>query len=203
MIEAHFENRRFSLMAKAEIYQIKVTLKGIRPPIWRRIQVSSNTSLADFHEILQVTMGWLGGHLHMFTAGGESYSSPPFYDPDPSFLEELGAKDGNSVKLNKLVTGEGYQMLYEYDFGDGWEHVVLVEKILPMTPDAKLPVCIKGKRACPPEDVGGIWGYEEFLEAIKDPNHPEHEMYAEWLDYDFDPEAFDKDVVNTMLQGAD
>jgi len=190
-------------MAKAEIYQIKVTLKGVRPPIWRRIQVSSNTSLAHFHDILQVTMGWLGGHLHMFTASGESYSSAPFYDPDPSFLQELGAKDGNHVKLNKLVAGEDYKMLYEYDFGDGWEHVVLVEKILPMTPDAKLPVCIKGKRACPPEDVGGTWGYEEFLEAIKDPNHPEHEMYAEWLDNDFDPEVFDKDVVNTMLQGAE
>ena len=101
------------------------------------------------------------------------------------------------------MTGVGYQMLYEYDFGDGWEHVVLVEKILPMTPDAKLPVCIKGKRACPPEDVGGVWGYEQLLEAIKDPNHPEHEMYTEWIDGDFDSEVFDKDVVNAMLQRSE
>ncbi len=187
-------------MAKAEIYQIKITLNGIRPPIWRRIQVASNTTLQDLHNILQVTMGWMGGHLHMFTASGEQYSLAPFYEPDSSFLDEIDAKDSSRIKLNKLVTGEGYKMLYEYDFGDGWEHVILVEKILPMTPDTKLPVCIKGKRACPPEDVGGIWGYEEFLQALQDPDHPEHEMYAEWLDYDFDPEYFDKDEVNVVLQ---
>ena len=142
-------------MAKPEMYQIKVTLKGVRPPIWRRIQVSSETTLAQFHDILQVAMGWMGGHLHMFTANGESYSAPsPF---DPYHLEELDAKDSSRVKLNMLVTEEGLKTQYEYDFGDGWDHVIVVEKTLPMTSDAKLLVCIKGKRACPPDDVGGIW----------------------------------------------
>lgn len=187
-------------MTKVQIYQIKVTLKGIRPPIWRRILVASNITLDDFHEIVQATMGWMGGHLHLFTASDEQYSHAPFYDSDPSFLDELGAKDSSRVRLNRLVTGEGYKMLYEYDFGDGWEHEILIEKILPMIPNAKLPICIKGKRACPPEDIGGIWGYAEFLEAIKDPDHPEHETHTEWIGYDFNPDHFDKDAVNTILE---
>jgi hypothetical protein len=110
---------------------------------------------------------------------------------------ELGAKSSQRVKLNKLVSA-GEKFLYEYDFGDDWEHEILVENILPV--EQKLPICIKGKRACPPEDVGGIWGYETFLEAINDPQHPEHEMLTEWVGGSFDAEAFDLDQVNKALQ---
>jgi hypothetical protein len=185
-------------MATTEIYQTKVTLQGIKPPIWRRLLVSSDTTLARFHDILQKAMGWTDSHLHMFTINGERYSAPMPYDP--GHLLELDAKDSRRVKLSKLVPDEGFKMRYEYDFGDGWDHVIVIEKILPMIPNTKLPVCITGKRTCPPEDVGGIWGYEEFLDAIHDPNHPEHDEYLDWVGGEFDPEAFDKDAVNKRLQ---
>jgi hypothetical protein len=109
-------------------------------------------------------------------------------------------KSTNRKKLNTLVSGEGDKFTYEYDFGDDWQHEIKIEKVLPPDPKQKLPVCIKGKRACPPEDIGGVWGYEEFLEAIKDPNHDEHAMYTEWIGDDFDPEAFDLDEVNERLK---
>jgi hypothetical protein len=103
--------------------------------------------------------------------------------------------------LNQIVTGEKFTFTYEYDFGDDWLHAILIEKILPPAPDQKLPVCIKGKRACPPEDVGGIWGYELFLEAIADPEHEEHDSYLVWVGGEFDPEAFDLDAINARLRG--
>jgi len=103
------------------------------------------------------------------------------------------------VRLNQIADA-GAKFVYEYDFGDSWEHILLVEKVLPMEPDQQYPVCIKGKRACPPEDVGGVWGYYGFLEAIQDPDHPEHEDYLEWIGEDFDPEAFDLDAVNAALR---
>ena len=101
--------------------------------------------------------------------------------------------------MNKIAPSEGNKFIYEYDFGDSWEHVVLVEKILPPEPDKKYPVCIKGKRACPPEDIGGIWGYEEFIEAMSDPSHNKHDSYLEWWGDEFDPEAFDIEEINFAL----
>ncbi|HRV94457.1 MAG TPA: plasmid pRiA4b ORF-3 family protein, partial [Anaerolineae bacterium] len=103
-------------------------------------------------------------------------------------------------RLNQIAPGEKTKFVYEYDFGDSWEHVILVEKILPPEPGVHYPRCIKGKRAGPPEDVGGIWGYEDFLEAIKDPKHPQHEAMLEWAGDDFDPEAFDMSGVNEALE---
>jgi hypothetical protein len=103
--------------------------------------------------------------------------------------------------LKSFGFGEGQKFTYEYDFGDDWRHEVKVEKVLPPDAEQQLPMCIKGKRACPPEDIGGVWGYYEFLEAIKDPDHPDHEMYTEWRGDDFDPEAFDLDMVNSRLKG--
>jgi hypothetical protein len=97
------------------------------------------------------------------------------------------------------VTGEKFKFVYEYDFGDSWEHVLLVEKVLPPEPGQRYPVCIKGRRACPPEDVGGIWGYAYFLEAIQNPDHPEREDYLEWIGGEFDPQAFDLEEVNAAL----
>jgi hypothetical protein len=138
----------------------------------------------------------------MFNIRNERYSIP--YDED--HLLELDARDSRRVKLSKLITTEGEKFTYEYDFGDGWEHDILIEKILSpldriMPPNAKqtFPMCLKGKRACPPEDVGGIWGYGTFLEAIQNPEHPEHSMYLEWSGGDFDPEAFDLDAINQAL----
>jgi hypothetical protein len=181
------------------IYQIKITLKGSKPPIWRRVLISSETTLDDLHHIIQKAMGWYGGHLHAFSIHGREYSTPHPYGTD--HLAELGMGDTTGKKLNKLVSGEGDKFTYEYDFGDDWQHEIKIEKVLPSDPKQALPVCIKGRRACPPEDVGGVWGYEIFLEAIKDPDHPEHEMYTDWPGSDFDPEAFDLDEVNSRLKG--
>jgi hypothetical protein len=179
----------------APIYQVKITLKHSKPLIWRRLLISSETTLAQLHDIIQTAMGWYDSHLHVFNIHDERYSIPH----DEDHLLELDARDSRRMKLSKLISTEGEKFTYEYDFGDFWEHVIQIEKILPPDPKQKLPVCIKGERACPPEDVGGVWGYDTFLEAIKDPKHPEHKMYIEWIDGEFDPEAFDLDAINRML----
>ncbi len=184
--------------ANAQVYQIKITLKHSKPPIWRRVLISSETTLSRLHEIIQAAMGWYDGHLHAFRINGEEYSTPPPYDSD--HLAELGMKSTHGKRLSALVSGEGAKFHYDYDFGDDWEHVILIEKVLPADAEQSLPVCIKGKRACPPEDIGGLWGYYHFLEAIKDPDHEEHEMYTEWIGGDFDPEVFDLDAVNGQLK---
>jgi len=175
------------------VYQMKVTLKGIKPPIWRRIQVASTTTLTQLHRVIQRVMGWEGSHLYQFVVGGVEYS-------DPNMLEEMEGEDARRVTLATLVRGEKDTFLYEYDFGDSWEHELLVEKVLPPEVGKRYPVCLTGKRACPPEDCGGIWGYAGFLEAIHDPQHPEHEEMVEWVGGEFDPDAFDLDEVNRELQ---
>jgi hypothetical protein len=176
------------------IYQIKVTLKNTKPPIWRRLLVRSDSTLGDLHAIIQAAMGWWDYHLHQFIVGETYYGQPhPDYD---DYLEML---DEEYVTLGQVAPREGAKFDYEYDFGDGWEHRVLVEKIVPPEPGQAYPVCIKGRRACPPEDVGGTWGYADFLDAIRDPEHPEHDSYLEWIGGDFDPEAFDLDEVNDAL----
>ncbi len=180
-------------MAKSKIYQIKVTLKHSKPPIWRRLLVAEDTRLSDLHSIIQQAMPWWNCHLHQFDVGGVYFSTP---HPD-DWAEMV---DERKTKLSDVAGFEGAKFTYEYDFGDGWEHIILVEKILPPDPAQTLPVCIKGKRACPPEDVGGIWGYDSFLEAIENPDHPEHEMFVEWIGGEFDPEAFDLDAINQRLR---
>ena len=174
------------------MYQIKVTLKGSKPPIWRRMQITSDTTLVQFHRIVQCVMGWDGSHLYQFVIGGIAYG-------DPGMVGEWDIEDARTAPLAALVRGEKSKFLYEYDFGDSWEHELLVEKILPLDEGKRYPVCLTGKRACPPEDCGGVWGYASFLEAIHDPEHPEHEEMLEWIGGEFDPEAFDRDEVNVAL----
>jgi len=175
------------------IYQLKVTLKYIRPPVWRRFLIASSTHLKDVHMVLQVVMGWMNSHLHDFATGNEIYGVP-----DEEFFSEM--KDESKFRLDQLLKQEKERLIYTYDYGDNWEHEVLLEKILPFKHDIKLPVCIKGKRACPPEDVGGVPGYAMFLEAIKDPIHPEYEEMLDWAGGDFDAEHFDLDEINRMLR---
>lgn len=174
------------------IYQLKITLQGSKPPIWRRIQVANNTTLEELHMIIQVVMGWSNYHLHQFVIGDVYYGVPESdYDFD--------MKNEVRVKLSSVVNRENDSFIYEYDFGDSWVHQIVVEKILSPEAEVHYPVCVTGKRACPPEDCGGIWGYDDFLEAIQDPNHPEHEDMLEWIGGEFDPEAFDLDVINDEL----
>ncbi|RPH60628.1 MAG: plasmid pRiA4b ORF-3 family protein [Chloroflexi bacterium] len=177
------------------VYQIKVTLKNSKPPIWRRILVPEDITLFTLHEILQRVMSWQNYHLHMFTIAGQIYG-----DPEDDDYGDSGTVNEKRYRLNQLGMREQAKFSYEYDFGDSWEHTLLVEKILPADPAVHYPVCVTGKRACPPEDVGGIWGYEEFLEVLADPGNAEHESMLEWAGGEFDPEEFDLDAINQSLQ---
>ena len=138
-------------------------------------------------------MGWTDSHLHQFIANQVFYGTP-----DDDF--ELEMEDETQYKLSQLLTKEKESLVYEYDFGDSWEHKILLEKILPYDSKIVLPVCLKGKRACPPEDCGGIWGYEELLQTISNPKHPDHDEMLEWLGGKFDPEEFDLEEINEDLE---
>jgi Plasmid pRiA4b ORF-3-like protein len=183
--------------ASAIIYQIKVTLENSKPPIWRRLLVPANLTLGDLHYIIQIAMGWTDSHLHQFIIG-EKYYGVPHVEMDMG-LEMI---DEEKVKLAKVITGEKFKFRYEYDFGDSWTHLILVEKVLDAEPGKPYPICVTGKRHCPPEDCGGVWGYADFVEAMANPKHPEHKNMKEWYGEDFDAEAFDLDEVNQMLTGA-
>ena len=138
-------------------------------------------------------MGWTESHLHQFIVGRTYYG-----EPHPEYGLEMNDQD--AVQLDEIVEKKKDRFVYEYDFGDGWEHVILVEEIMEPDPDAIYPRCVKGKRNCPPEDIGGTWGYAEFLEAIEDEDHPQHAEYMDWIGGEFDPEAFDREEVNEMLK---
>lgn len=179
------------------IYQLKVTLAESKPPIWRRILVASDMDLGLFHNILQDVMGWTDSHLHQFTVHGVTYSAP-YEDMAHGF--EMDFKDESKYKLSQLLKKEKASLTYEYDFGDSWQHKIVLEKILPHDDSMMIPSCIKGKRACPPEDCGGVWGYENLIAIIQDPKHPEYQDMREWLEEDFDPERFDLDEINDALE---
>ena len=177
----------------AQVYQIKVTLDGSKLPIWRRIQVGSATTLSKLHQTLQSVMGWDDYHLHQFIIGGQYYGDPTFDE-----FGELSIINEKGNRLDQLVAQPGSKFIYEYDFGDGWEHILVVEKFIEPEPGIRYPTCVKGNRACPPEDVGGMWGYADYLEAIADPDHPEHEEMLAWRG-PVDSESFDIDAVNQEL----
>jgi hypothetical protein len=178
--------------APERIYQLKLMLKGSKPPIWRRVEVDDAITLARLHQIMQAAMGWYDSHLHMFTIAGITYGLPDLYD-------EHEVRDERRVKLNQLLSIPKQALLYEYDFGDGWLHQVLLEKILEPEAGVTYPRCIAGRRACPPEDCGGLWGYANLLEAIRDPNHPEHTELLAWVGGAFDPERFIIEAANGRL----
>lgn len=175
------------------IYQIKITLRGSKPPIWRRVLVPGHFTLYKLHQVIQMAMGWTNSHLHQFIIDGQYYSIPSPEDWSPVI-------DERRHSLSKIVPNGKRKFVYEYDFGDSWEHEIVIEKILSPEADVKYPVCHKGKRACPPEDVGGIWGYASFVEAIHDPHHEEHDSYLTWIGGAFDPEAFNLDEINQALR---
>jgi hypothetical protein len=173
------------------VYEMKVVLDGSTPAIWRRIRVASNVSLARLHRILQATMGWGSYHRHLFVVRGRYYGRP---DPEGEVYDE------RQFTLGQVVRRAGDRFTYEYDLGDGWIHEVLVERILPPEPGPHTPVCVAGERACPPEDVGGLYGYYEFLDALQNAVFPGHERALEWIGGSFDPDAFDLETVNRRLR---
>ncbi|AFY68785.1 plasmid pRiA4b ORF-3 family protein [Thalassoporum mexicanum PCC 7367] len=185
-----------------QVYQLKISLDDIRPPIWRRVQVLDNITLRNLHWVIQLAMGWTNSHLHAFEVG--RYPQEQRYGMViDAYDTELGLKDDKKVYLSKIVDGEKFKFFYQYDFGDGWDHIILVEKILPIDPEVSYPICIKGKRACPPEDCGGVWGYMDLIDILQDPEHPDHESMLEWVDDGFDPNRFDLDAANKLLQQID
>ncbi len=175
---------RTGASARPQLYRLKVTLIDSKPPIWRRLLVRGDTPLAKLHTILQVAMGWYDSHLHTFTVRGNDYAVP-----DPEWMSPM--RDERKVTLAGLKLTPRSRLRYEYDMGDGWEHEILVEAVTEAeTARPRRATCLNGKRACPPEDVGGTGGYEYFLEAIRDANHKEHKDMLEWIGREFDPEAF-------------
>jgi hypothetical protein len=175
------------------VYQFKVTLIGITPPIWRRVQVIGDYTLAQLHRVLQVVMGWENYHLYMFRIGSKKYGPP-----DPDGVDDLGLVDAKRIRLTVVVPSVGTTFTYVYDYGDDWEHELLLEAILMPETGVMYPRCLAGERRCPPEDVGGIGGYADYLEAMFDPNHQEHEDMMMWRG-PFDAEEFSVDEVNQGL----
>ena len=177
------------------IFQIQISLNGFTPKIWRRIQLKSDTLLPDLHDIIQITMGWRNSHLHQFIKNKEYYG-------DSSLDDDFDVIDYRKIKLSTMLKKEKDSMKYEYDFGDSWEHTLLLEKILPVDSNTKYPICLAGKMHCPPEDCGGVWGYADLLEILKDPKHEDYEDNIEWLGDDFDPNEFNIELINAYLTGC-
>jgi hypothetical protein len=166
--------------------QLKISLRDITPSIWRRVVVPDSYTLDDLHSVIQTAMGWMGGHMHVFRKARQGFGEQ----------EELP----QSASLQRVVQRKGQKILYEYDFGDGWLHEILVEKIVPLDTNGVYPICLDGARACPPEDCGGPPGYAHLLEAFRNPT-VENEELREWAGGKFDPGAFSVDAVNQCWTG--
>ena len=171
-----------------EVCQLKVTLRGMRPPIWRRLLVPADTTLTRLHRVLQMAMGWQDGHMHEFRV-------------DDRRAAGLGsAQLGRSVRIGEVLTEIGSSLTYTYDLGDGWEHGIVLEKRLCGADDTEYPVCVDGQQACPPEDSGGVPGYYDLLEVLQNPADERYEEMREWIGEDFDPRAFSVEAVNRQLR---
>jgi hypothetical protein len=173
-----------------EVYVLKVTLLGTSPPVWRRILVPRHITLHTLHRTLQTVMGWTNSHPHQFILPRQSFSGS---------TSGVGTKlaNENRTQLGDLMRTVGGRLLYEYDFGDGWQHELLVEQLL-IGEESFQEICVAGMRCCPPEDCGGPQGFAELLDALRDANHSRHEEVCEWLG-DFVPESFSADEINRRL----
>jgi hypothetical protein len=180
-----------------QIYQVRITLLHSRPPIWRRLLVPAELTLGQLHKTLQAALGWTNSHLHEFRVGGRTYGRPDWED---SFVGEPMPEDERKVRLDGILAKVGMKVIYTYDFGDGWEHEVVLEKVLAFETGHAYPFCLDGERHCPPEDCGGVPGYEDVLRVMRDRYHPEHTDTLRWLGGKFDPEEFSVDKVNQGLE---
>ena len=183
------------MQGNVEIYELKVTLRGTKPPIWRRFHIRSDVTLFKLHQVLQTAMGWTNSHLHQFVVGDLYYGTP-----DPEFPRPR--KNDKKVRLDEALKQPKDRLVYEYDFGDDWTHDVVLERVAEPEPAAKYPQVVAGKRACPPEDCGGIPGYYRLLEVLSREDHPEHDEMLEWVGGEFDPEVFDLNEANVAFHGG-
>ncbi len=177
--------------------QVKVTLQGVKPGIWRRCVISETCDLHTLHGIIQDAMGWLDSHLYEFEVAGQRFCDP---EREDDFEAQEGVLSSHSATLSQFSLKPGTRFGYTYDFGDDWEHEILVEKLRPRKEGEFLPICVAGERNCPPEDCGGPHRYAEFLEAYLNPSHPDHHDMVEWAGPDFHPEAFDLRETNEILR---
>lgn len=178
-------------------YQLKVTLMGTDPAIWRRVVVPGDTTLGWLDRIIQAAMGWTNSHLHLFTVGGVVYG-----EPSPEW--ETDVRDEGRVRLSDVAREEGEALVYEYDLGDSWRHQVVVEEIVVEADEARGPRCLEGENACPPEDAGGVDGYYEKLITLADPDKHEYESTRRWIESmtggPFDPDFFDLEAANKAIE---
>jgi hypothetical protein len=177
------------------LYQLKITLKGSHPPIWRRVVVRSDMSLHRLHGVIQRVMGWTDSHLHQFIVADTYYGTP---EPEMMGFDRQTLSE-KRYSVSEVAPAVKRSFVYEYDFGDGWQHKIVVEKILPPDPAFRHPACLAGANACPPEDCSGIGGYDELVEILAEPQHPEYESMKEWLGYAFDPTHFNLEIANGVL----
>jgi Plasmid pRiA4b ORF-3-like protein len=180
--------------------QIRVSLARIEPAIWRRLIVPIGFHLGQLHRVIQAAFGWWDYHLHEFRIGGLSYRDAEVCEPE--FEGDARSFDESAVRLLDFDRGEDLRLLYVYDFGDDWEHVVEFERLLALDPKPRTANCIDGARARPPEDVGGVNGYADFLDIIADPENPEHRETKRWAGGHFDPEWFDREMTDRDVRNA-
>ncbi|MFF0795204.1 plasmid pRiA4b ORF-3 family protein [Streptomyces spiralis] len=176
------------------VHKVKITLRDSRPPIWRRLEMPSDITLRELHDVIQAAFGWEDYHMWAFETGRDRYGIAD---------RDLGIRSAASKRLGQVAPRTGDRLRYTYDFGDDWEHDILIEDVTTPETGTAYPRCLTGRRACPPEDCGGIWGYDYLIEILADPHHEEHEDRLEWLGLDsadqFDPAAFDAAQVNSAL----
>jgi hypothetical protein len=180
-------------VAQQPVFQLRIRLEEVNPPVWRRVLVPGGAKLSRLHDIFQAAMGWTNSHLHSFTIGSQLYGMQ--FDEYPE-----GELDETEHTVFVALRGGLRRFSYEYDFGDSWTHEVVIEEVSWSPYTLKHGVCLDGQGACPPEDVGGVSGYEQFLEAIRDPLHEEHDNYLVWVGYKFDPDVFNVAAANAALQ---
>jgi Plasmid pRiA4b ORF-3-like protein len=173
-----------------QLVSLKVTLRGIRPPIWRRLVVPGAMTLGHLHQAIQAAMGWDDEHLHMFDIAGRSYG-------DPSAVDDVA--DEEHLTLNGILKSDVARFTYTYDFGDNWEHTIVIEGQPPPVDSRRYPTCVAGKRNCPPEDCGGAWGYQDLLAVLADPAHPRYREWIEMIGEGFDPEDFSVDAADARV----
>ena len=188
-------SKRATANEQGSVLQLKLTLRGLsKPPVWRRLAVPADMPLGRLHDVIQISMGWTDTHLHVFSTTAGEYGVP-----DP----ELGFRNERNARIGQFLKEQGDRIQYTYDFGDGWEHDIVLEKRLAPNSQTQLPACTTGKGACPPEDCGGPWGYTDLKNALADPDHEDHDDMLDWLSLEtaeeFDPAAFDLAEINDVL----
>jgi hypothetical protein len=177
-----------SAEVERDVCQLKVTLRGSRPPIWRRLLVPADTTLTRLHRMLQIVMGWQDSHMYEFRIDARR----------PMGLRSTQIQ--RSARIGEVLTEIGSSLTYTYDLGDGWEHSVVLEKRFPGGEDVERAVCLDGQQGCPPEDCGGVPGYYDLLEVLQNPNDERYEEMREWMGEDFDPRAFSVEAVNRQIR---